>query len=385
MNRVEFSSKVYLVLFLGLLCFGFWDGSKEALADSATALSLAPHTFDIPGVAGERIRRTVKIRNNGNFAIPLRARVANFDAEDGTGKMVVTEHQEDGDFSGWFTLDQNEVVIDAGATEKFSFSIDVPRLTPDGGYYAMIVFETDISPLYINGTKTQILPSAGVLVMLYVGDAEEKEGIAVEDYQIAPESRILWAEKGINYLAAPFLDKGSSIALVADSRPAVTVRLKNNGMRHVKLDNTVKILGFSEEERARLDLPSITILPGKSRLVAWSKEGAAKDLEEQGKSAREEGSSDSGKMGSLLSGAGNSSTKEKSGIFAGPARARLVVAEEGGDEYYQADRFMFVMPWKAAAIIAFGFAVFIIWFFWRRRKKHDKIFKALVYKIPQKS
>lgn len=334
------STIVKFLLFLIL----FFCVVKHAVA-SSTALSLAPHTFEISGVSGERIKKTVKIRNNGDFSIPLTLKVSNFDAEDESGKMITVENNnQENNFSSWFSLEKKDLIIDPGKTEKLDFSIDIPQNVSDGGYYGIILLETAVSSLYLNETKTQILPSTGILVMLSIGEEEEGGQISIEDYQISESSRMLWAEKSLNFLAGPFMDEENKIAVVENSQPDISITFKNNGTRHIKLDNEIKILGLSQKEKDKIDLPNVTILPGKTRKISWQKEAVQKENAE--------------------------TEKEKEGltkgVMIGPAKARLIVEEEQKEKLFEEERTIFVFPWKklSVLILFLGGVVFL----WRKRK-----------------
>jgi hypothetical protein len=128
---------VQAILFLGFTLF-LCGPSFAQLVFSKTE---AKHTIK----PGQSINDGIKITNTDKVAIILRVAYEDFEftAPFSGARNFLPPGVLKNSFSRWFNYSPQELIIDPGKSQDFSYSFNVPKNLEDGGYYGLISFESD--------------------------------------------------------------------------------------------------------------------------------------------------------------------------------------------------------------------------------------------------
>jgi len=321
---------------------------NKANADTSSGpyVAVAPHTFDLAVEKGQTVNDKIKIYNRGNFAIPFRINVVDFDAADETGEMEIENSTDEGSSAvHWLEFSESDFIIDPQEKKDVEFTINIPRDCASQGYYVTALFEADISTYLFNESKLQVIPKLGVLFMLKVDQQGQMgDDIDIMEYSVATDQRLGGAEKLVNFFTNPFGASGAQVDVTSSGQPAFEVKVKNNSLYHQKLAGKIDLAGFGWNLADQLEFPEITILPGRTRKVLVK--GAATVNE----------SSDAEKE---LSPESQADQAQRQGGF-GVMHAELdLETQEGAGK--QEKRWVLVLSWKLILLILLAvFGLFII-------------------------
>ncbi|MEA1925740.1 MAG: hypothetical protein U9M90_00640 [Patescibacteria group bacterium] len=315
------------------------------------AISIVPHTFDLTVEPGEEKSDRIKVYNQGEVAVPFTLKMVEFGAKELTGEMMMLERNEDQQTpSDWIEFEKEDFVVDPGQKEAINFSVHIPDDAEPQGYYAMALFEADISTLYFNESRVQIVPSMGVLFMLKVAGGEEaEEALTLLEYSVLDQHHLKGAEKIANFLAQPFISDDEQINVIKSEQPTFLVKIKNNDPYHKKLSGSIKLSGVGWKLENELEVQPVTILPGMTREILV-KGAAKKDKQEGGQDRKEEYLGKEGSFGFM--------------------QADLKIEEEQGFTKQQ-QQWIIVFSWKMAVLFLLAIACIVapVWIVRSRRKK----------------
>lgn len=269
-----------LVLCLAILGL-FAVGEASADTSSGPYFAVAPHTFDLDLEKGQRYQDRIKVYNRGNFAIPFKIKVLDFDALDGSGEMREAEFAgQESSATSWFEFEHQDLVVEAQQKANLDFSIEVPTNAEPRGYYAIVMLEADISTLVLNESKLQVIPKLGALFLLKVGQqGQSAQELEIMEYTVIGEERIGGAEKVVNFFTKPFSQDDAVLNITATGEPTFLVKIKNNSAYHKKLAGSIDLSGLGWKYADQLNFEELTILPGRSRDVLVK--GAKAELQQQ--------------------------------------------------------------------------------------------------------
>jgi hypothetical protein len=259
-NKVAFE----IVFFAILLFFSTVAQAEEK--NSGPSISIVPHTFDLSIFPGEEVKDRIKLYNRGDIAIPFHLKLVGLDAKDGTGEMIIAElDAENTSFQDWIKFDKADFIIDSGQKEIVNFSLKIPADTKNQGYYFMLLLQADISTYYFDENRIQTIPNLGVPFLLKVGEEEGIEPLSILEYSASEKDRFVGAEKLINGFISPFKNQGEAVEIIKSTTPTFVVKLKNDSPYHTKLTGKIDLSGLGWKVKNQLELPALTILPGKTR------------------------------------------------------------------------------------------------------------------------
>lgn len=242
------------------------DQSRAETIGTGPFISVAPHTFDISVERGEKVKDKIKIFNRGEFAVPFKVRVIDFDAIDETGEMEIAEGVESENSAvSWFEFENENFIIDPQEKKNIEFTINVPRDAKEQGFYASVMLEADISTILFNESKLQVIPHLGVVFMIKVGQADLTSDLEILEYSVVAEDRLERAEKVVNFFTSPLDSESKDVDVTDTQAPEFLVKLKNNSPYHHKLEGIIKLSGVGWNMENELDFSEVTILPGKIR------------------------------------------------------------------------------------------------------------------------
>lgn len=126
-----------LKLAFGLAVFGALCLSVQ----SASALTAAPTVIDLSANPGEKIERTVRLKNETEAAETLQPTTQNFVADPlGGGKPMYIGNKNANSLANWIVVSSTKVKLAAGESKDVKFTINVPANAEPGGHYAAIMW-----------------------------------------------------------------------------------------------------------------------------------------------------------------------------------------------------------------------------------------------------
>lgn len=127
---------------------------KPASARAQVQLVVSPPRYDIEIKPGETAQKTIKVTNDSDSLLTVRATISDFIVQDDAGTPLKVTEEASGRFlaSPWFTLDKQEFVIPPGTQEQIIVLVTAPEDALPGGHYAGVFFE----PVAPKGTKETV-------------------------------------------------------------------------------------------------------------------------------------------------------------------------------------------------------------------------------------
>jgi len=234
-------------------------------------IGISPHTFNLEVVPGELIEDKIKIINQSDVAMPMKARVINFTAEEETGEMIFDEDAFDPSFtpSLWFEIENPDFILDPGEVEKVRFKIRVPDNAEYGGHYALLVFEPKLPSFYFKEEAlVKNIPQIGALFLISVRkfNLEPSVGRELEivEFSLPREKRIVGLENVFSEVLGG-VAFAADLNIVEDPYLDFILRIKNNDIYHLKPTGKVLIYNSNDKRVGEVQIQGKTILPGKTR------------------------------------------------------------------------------------------------------------------------
>lgn len=305
-------------------------GAIAALPFQVHALTVSPVKMEITGDPGQTVRGELILTNEQSEAKTFYTSTNNFEARGETGAPFFLPERTG--LATWIKI-QDLVSIKPMEEKKIPFSVQIPKNTAPGGYFAAILWGTN-PPKNKEGGQVSVGGKLGVLVMLKVSGAV-KEGGGLLEFGTKDEQRFF-----------------SSIPVT------LAYRFNNTGGDRVvpRGQITIDNFGFGSETIAANEKQS-SVLPNSARKieVTWGKDDG---------------------------------TPEKSGFFAmagrqwhdfhvGWYKAKLNIAWGAANKSAVAEYRFFVIPWQLLLIIIICLGVIGFGGFWGLKKyNHWIISKA---------
>jgi hypothetical protein len=210
--------------------------------------------------------------------MPVHLSLVRWDARDEVGGMNFFATPEDPSFdiTQWITLGKNDFILEAGESEVVPLTISVPPNAEPGGKYGAIFVSPVFPEFYFAEGSPRVMPEIGVLVLLdvpLVGLEGQRvaPSVSVEEFAIEGRSAVFSevASRLASMFRAPLqafaAEPPVSVDVLTKTPSSFLLRVRNNGITHVRPSGTVTVHNLVGHEVARATLPPTTILPGKIR------------------------------------------------------------------------------------------------------------------------
>ena len=238
------------------------------------SLSVAPHTFELTVKRGEVLQKEIKILNKSEMAIPVKAKILDFTADDETGQMIFDESSQEVSIASrfWVKIENPDFILDPGETERVFLSINIPETAEPGGHYATILFEPQLPSYYFEEGKSRAIPSLGVLFLWSVeveGVGHSPDPMMVAEFSIPEKFHLKRVENFLASVTGLFnevkAEEKNSLNVVETSRLPFTLRIKNIDIYHIKPEGKLSIFKANGDLALETKISKTTILPGKIR------------------------------------------------------------------------------------------------------------------------
>src|SRR3989344_8320961 len=210
------------------------------------ALTISPVRMEIKGDPGQTVNGQLELFNEQDETKTFYSSSQNFEARGDSGAPYFLPDSTKG-LASWFTV-QKSVTLKAQERKKIPFSVQIPKDTEAGGYFAAILWGSSPAKEQ-GGGQVSIGGKLGVLILLSVS-GETKEGGGLLDLKIEEGGRF------VNSLPITF-----------------SYRFSNDGSERVKPSGELKIKNLFGFTKATLNAnpQSGNILPKSIRKfsVLW--------------------------------------------------------------------------------------------------------------------
>ena len=232
------------VLFIYLtLNFLFSTFNLEKAEASALSLSIDPPIIEINAISPSDTTNSLTIKNNSDNQVVLQIQIKPFKVK---GENAEPEYLSSEDFpilKNIQILDNKvpieDITLGPSQEKKLTLSINLPEEINQIDYYFSIIFVSQNTSIPLSTSSLNQLGIASN-ILLSVGKKEIPSAI-LEEF-----SSDIFHEKG----PVPF-----------------TIRLKNKGDHFIKPKGQIIIKNMFGQSIGRLDLPSVNILSGSTRVI----------------------------------------------------------------------------------------------------------------------
>lgn len=262
-------TKLIVILFslIFLPCLAMAEGES-------IGLSVSPQKFELDVFPGEKFDYKIDVSNLSDLALPIKIKIADFNALDDTGEITFSEAESVS--SKWFEIESPEIILNGQEKKEIKFNLSVPGGAERGGYYNVIIFEPQMPSYYFEEGRPRVVPVVGVLFLISVKnlsiDGEENAlGLQITEFSIPKEERAASLERFANV----FSSKGLASAQSSYSQPVLpfaknppsyfSVKIKNNDYYHIKSSGKIIIYDIFGNKAGQADISQKTILPGRTR------------------------------------------------------------------------------------------------------------------------
>ncbi|MCK4827663.1 DUF916 domain-containing protein, partial [bacterium] len=210
-----------------------------AYAQIPISLNIAPHTFDLQVLPGEKIEDKIRIYNLSEVAVPIQVRVVSFEAAGEGGEIAFLESEEDISFNPrkWIEIENPNFILEPQEKEDVNFSIQVPENAEIGGHYATVIFEPKLPSFYFEEEAVRTIPEVGALFLISVKsfflDPGTQEKLNIVEFSLPKEGRLV----GLENLASRLIGsvaQAASFNIVERPPENFILRIKNNDIYHIK-------------------------------------------------------------------------------------------------------------------------------------------------------
>jgi hypothetical protein len=134
--------KLFFICLLINLLIGLFAYSVKVQAQVSRTLTVVPPTQDLKAKPGKQVQTTVKVRNETNEPITVKARTKDFLVFDDKGTPTFVEEEVSGrwSLSSWMIVSPTEYTIAPRSSKMFDLVILVPEDALPGGHYASVYF-----------------------------------------------------------------------------------------------------------------------------------------------------------------------------------------------------------------------------------------------------
>ncbi len=212
------------------------------------AVSAVPSRFEIHAAAGERVVRSVSLRNVGDKAIPLRARTLDWTMDEKANIQFIDGLTSDS-CRPWVAVERREFNVEGSRERNFRFQIDVPKQAPAGECRFMLAIES-------------VAPAA-----------ERKETVQGREISMPVGARLALPVYVVVGGAAPKLTVLSfGVEDVRGQRTPV-IRVRNSGNAHGRLEGSADAVD-AKGTRFEIAPDASAVLPGQTRSLALAAQPA---------------------------------------------------------------------------------------------------------------
>lgn len=220
-----------------------------------SALTLVPPSIEYKVEKGQVINDQIRLINEENKTVTLRASTALFGPKDETGQPGFAFDVPTADLASWIKIETSPFTLGPGEKKEIPFSITVPANAEPGGHYASIFFASGGTAEEGEG-KVAIASKLGTLLIVTIaGDIREQGN--VEQFTIAGK-------------------QGTRNRLPVD----LVVRIQNSGNVHFKPRGTVTVHNMFGGVATTLQLNEndSNVLPNQIRRfdLSWTKKAEPK-------------------------------------------------------------------------------------------------------------
>ena len=243
---------------------------------SSPKLFVSPPIFEMKVKRGETIENKIKIKNQSEISLPIKAVTSDFSAADETGQIIFDESEQDPSFSSkfWIKIERPDFILDPGEMEEVNFSISVPENAEPGGHYAVVLFEPQLPSFYFKEGQPRVIPKIGVLFLFSVeveGLQRSNEPLTIVEFNIPKQVRLDKLENFVASVGGIFSEVKAAekemFSIVEKSDLPFNLTIKNNDIYHLKPEGTLTILKNNGQEVGETKISQITVLPGKARII----------------------------------------------------------------------------------------------------------------------
>ena len=214
--------------------------------ESGRSLSIIPPKFELFANPGDTVTEKIRIRNDSDFPVTYQVIVEDFGSTGEEGHVALEEESPDSLFSlaTWIAPSVNEIILQPGEEQSFSYAINVPKDAEPGGHYASILFQSTQEDL---PGVTDVTQRIGSLILLRVsGNIEENANIET--------------------FTAPGHSQTGPIPF--------TLRVVNDGNVHIRPKGTIIVTNLFGKKVDEIPLDGANVLPGATRKMEteWENE-----------------------------------------------------------------------------------------------------------------
>lgn len=224
----------------GFLFAGFVLAQPEEKISNSVITAIPPHVY-INLNPGETVQETLKVKNDSNEELVLKAEAADFIVTDDQGTPLRIKEDLDNRWAlaKWITLSPQSFTVRPGEVQLVSMTIATPADALAGGHYAMVTYEPSAEGM-LGATGSKIAQKVGSLINVTIA------GDINEDAQVVRfEPDAYFSEYGpIDF----------------------TTEIKNLSDIHITPAGTITISNMLNKTSATLQLDQVNIFPFASRI-----------------------------------------------------------------------------------------------------------------------
>ncbi|MGH7246081.1 MAG: hypothetical protein ACREGI_04050 [Candidatus Levyibacteriota bacterium] len=159
MKKIFIYSLILLALFLG--------STHIALAQqSEFNLSTTPHAFDLTSLPGQKISKTIKVRNNTDTSLSLSVTIKKL-IPDRSGQILISDFTSSEDYQHWLTIDSSSISALPKEWVDVPFTITIPKDAAYGYYYAILLSASQ-NQQAVNTPQAKLTGAIAIPVLLDV-------------------------------------------------------------------------------------------------------------------------------------------------------------------------------------------------------------------------
>jgi len=270
------SRMVWRSLAMLLVVFSFILVSISGLcsAEQGMGIVVSPPIFEPEIEPGQTYEDEIRLLSKSDLAIPMEAKVINFEAAGEEGSIEFDEREEDISINPrkWFEIENPYFILEPHQSRKIKFKINVPENAEPGGHYATILFEPKLPSFYFEEKALKAIPQIGVLFLVSVkveGLSRPEEPLTVVEFNIPEDLHLKKLENLLAGVIGIFPEalaaKRKVFSIVKKSELPFTLRIQNNDIYHIKPEGKLTILNWRGKAVGETNVSETTILPGKIR------------------------------------------------------------------------------------------------------------------------
>ena len=237
-------------------------------------LAVDPQKFELDVFPGENFDYKIKLRNLSDLAMPIKVRLADFNALDDSGEITFSEAESVS--SQWFKIENPEFILSPEEKKEIEFNISIPADAERGGYYNVMIFEPQMPSYYFKEGQPRAVPVIGVLFLisvktLSIDGEEDLPKLQIVEFSIPKEERSVSLERFANIFSSKGLASAQStydpsVIPFAEKTPSFfSVKIKNNDYYHIKSSGKIVIYDIFGNKAGESSIDQKTILPGRTR------------------------------------------------------------------------------------------------------------------------